>query len=140
VSLQIVHDDEVPGTKAGARDVFDIAPEDGSIRAPFDTHRDHESCLSPGSNEREGPSTIARLGGRGSLPPRGPGIEPRQINVGPGLVDKDQRVRGDRLDGVLISGTGLLSCQGVLLDGPERLFFRVSCNRRNARLIVARLT
>src|SRR5262245_58429221 len=57
-----------------------------------------------------------------------------------GFIHEDQLLRCQTLDRLLVECAFFLDRRRILLSGAKGLFFRVSSNRSNARLIVIRLT
>jgi len=71
---------------------------------------------------------------------RSPRLESGQLDRAAGLIANDHLFPPKALDRLPVRGPRLLACGRVLLGSMARLFFRVSPQRVNTRLIVLRLT
>jgi len=71
---------------------------------------------------------------------RSPRLESGQLDRAAGLIANDHLFPAKALDRLPVRGPRLLACGRVLLSSTARLFFRISSQRVNARLIVLRLT
>jgi hypothetical protein len=72
---------------------------------------------------------VARRGAVGALAARRARIQPRQLGADPGLVEKDQVLGRDALDGFGKGGAFGGNIGTRLLARPERLFFRAKPRR-----------
>ena len=136
VAGEVVHDDHVARPQRRREMLFDPTGEelavDGSLNAERRdearrTHRPQEGRRLPAGvrNLRPQPASA-----------RAASVGPRHVGLGPGLVDEDDSIGIQRQ----LLGRPLPTRQddvlAILLDGDQRLFFRVRRNARQARLSV----
>jgi hypothetical protein len=87
--FEIIQDDDLARPQAGSQDLGDIGAEDISIRAALHRHGGSNPFYAQGPDKGQSPPPIARSRGAGAVPPRSPGVESGQIDMGARLIDKD---------------------------------------------------
>src|SRR5439155_19031689 len=90
VTAEIVHDDDLAGTKRGHEDLLDIGPEALAVDRPLKQPRRVDPIVAQGGQKRRGLPVAVRDLGYQALATRRPSAQRRHVGLGPGLVDEDQ--------------------------------------------------
>ena len=95
VAAQVVHDDDVAGTKCRDENLLDVGLKSLAVDRPVQKPRSVDPVVAQGSQEGGGlPMTVRDFG----LEPQAtwrPSAQRCHVGLGPGLVDEDQTLRVD---------------------------------------------
>ena len=97
VAAEVVHDDDIAGTKRRKEHLLDVEAETLAIDRPLEKPRRLNPIMAQGGQERHClPAAVRNLGGE-PLAARCPPPQGRHIGPGPSLVDEDQALRFDAI-------------------------------------------
>ena len=95
VTAEIVHDDDIAGTKRWEEDLFDIEPKALAVDRTFEQPWRLDAITTQRRQESQGLPTAVRHFGYEPLAAGRPASQRRHIGSGPGLVDEDKPLRID---------------------------------------------
>src|SRR3979490_740100 len=97
MAAEIVHDDDIAGSKRGDQDLFDIGSEGLAIDWGAEKPRRLDPAVAHCPQERSSlPGTMRALADQ-TLAARPPASQRGHVGLGPGFVDEDQTLRFDAI-------------------------------------------
>ncbi len=97
MAAEIVHDDDIAGSKRGNQDLFDIGSEGLAIDGGVEKPRRLDPIVTQCGQERSSlPVTMRDLADQ-TLAERRPTPQRGHVGLGPGFVDEDQTFRFDAI-------------------------------------------
>ena len=122
VGGQVVHDDDVAGFEIRHEDVLDPTQKDRAVHRTIKDQRGNDPVVAQTCGKgRRGPVATGSLGHQ-ALPTPTPSAQRCHIGSRPGLIDKDQLVRLQRMLRALPQPAGKGNIGAVLFTGVQRFF------------------
>ena len=122
MASQIVHDDDISGSKCRNEGLFDIGPEADTVYRPVEQNRCVDPVMAQSCQEGEGPPPAKGRLGQEPLAFAAAAMAACHVGFGPGLIDKDQAAW---IEPALIAPparTPTRHVRPVLFGGVQRFF------------------
>lgn len=122
VGGQVVHDDDVAGFEVWYEELFDPAQKGRTVHRTIKDQRSDDPVVAQTRGKGRCRPVATGSFGHQALPAQAPSAQRCHIGSSPGLIDKDQLVRVQRMLRALPEPAGKGNIRAILFTGVQRFF------------------